>query len=70
MVIDNSYEHYICFIYSFKKSLTHGILIQQVYRGLKNESCSPPVDTSNLQTMQDSNYYNYTLNIFIEKYLM
>jgi len=64
VVIDNSHECDICFIYSFKKSLTHGVLIQQVCRGLKNASCPPPIDTSNLQTMQDSNNYNFTLNIF------
>lgn len=30
-----------------------------MYRGLKNESCTSPIDTSNLQTMKSSNYKNY-----------
>jgi len=37
-----------------KTSLKHrGIYAQKIYRGLNNESYPPPIDISNLQTMQD-----------------
>ncbi|XP_025404769.1 acyl-coenzyme A thioesterase 9, mitochondrial-like isoform X2 [Sipha flava] len=36
-----------------KKSLRHGICMQQIYRSWKNDAHPPPLDISNLQTMED-----------------
>lgn len=56
----------IAIIYRLNKSLTHRIYVQQVYRRCKNGQSLSSIDTSNLQTMQDSNYYyNFILNIFV-----
>lgn len=38
-----------------KNSLRHGVCMQQIYRSWKNDAHPPPLDTSNLQTMEDSN---------------
>lgn len=44
--------------FRLKRSLNQGICVQQIFRGLKDES-GPPPDISNLQTMQDSNFHNF-----------
>lgn len=52
-------------IYRFNKSLTHRIYVQQIYKRCKNEQSSSSIDTSNLQTMQDSNYIIILFQIFL-----
>lgn len=47
----------VILIFRFRKNITHGIYVQQIYRRWKNETNLPPKDFCKLQTMQDSNYY-------------
>jgi len=54
----------VVFIFRFKKNIRHGY-VQQIYKRWKNETNLPPKDFSNLQTMQDSNYYYIILNTYL-----